>query len=378
MALSTDPAARRRLGALAATAVAALGVGAAVGATGGDEPPPSAPPRTQPARRDASPPAPPRLTVTQLAGQAVILRFAGTTAPAYVRRALRRKRVAGVILFRDNVPTAASTRRLTRSLQRAAGGRALICTDQEGGDIRVLAYAPPENGQATMTTPTAVAAASRAAARALRRAGINVSLAPVVDVGGPGQLMRGRAFPGDPADVARAAAAAVRAYRGTGVAPTVKHFPGLGAADANTDDAAVTIERSARDIGAADLPPFKAAIAAGAPIVMTSHARYSALDAGAVASQSRTISTDLLRGRLGFRGVVMTDSLEAEAVSGQMDPGEAAVRSVRAGADLVLTTGRGSYLPALRALAREARRDPDFRARLREAVARVEALRDSL
>jgi beta-N-acetylhexosaminidase len=197
-------------------------------------------------------------------------------------------------------------------------------------------------------------------------------------MGGPGPVMRGRAFAGGVADVAAATAAAVRAYRGSGVAPTLKHFPGIGAAVRNTDDAAVTIERPAAEIGAADLPPFKAGIDAGAPLVMVGHAVYPALDPDAVASQSRAVVTDLLRGELGFRGVAITDSIEAQAVRGRMGPAEAAVASVRAGIDLVLTTGRGSYLPALNALEAEARRDSAFRARLRQAAARVLALQASL
>jgi beta-N-acetylhexosaminidase len=111
---------------------------------------------------------------------------------------------------------------------------------------------------------------------------------------------------------------------------------------------------------------------------MLSHARYPALDRRAVASQSRAIVTDLLKRRLGFGGVAITDSIEARAVSGTMGPGKAAVRSVRAGIDLVLTTGPGSHLRVHRALQRAARRDPAFRARMTDAAARVLRLRRAL
>jgi beta-N-acetylhexosaminidase len=140
----------------------------------------------------------------------------------------------------------------------------------------------------------------------------------------------------------------------------------------------VDVTRGARAIGATDLPPFRAAIAAGVPLVMLSHARYPALDPSAIASQSRAIVTGLLKRRLGFKGVAITDSIEAQAVRSRMGPGEAAVRSIRAGADLVLTTGAGSHLRVWRALQRAARRDPAFRARLEDAAARVLALRRSL
>ena len=111
---------------------------------------------------------------------------------------------------------------------------------------------------------------------------------------------------------------------------------------------------------------------------MVSHATYPALDPRAIASQSRAIVTDLLKRRLGFKGVAVTDSIEARAVSGRMTPGRAAIRSIRAGIDLVLTTGPGSHLRVWRALQGEARRDPRFKRRLRDAAARVLSFRRSL
>ncbi|MEA2123611.1 MAG: beta-N-acetylhexosaminidase, partial [Solirubrobacteraceae bacterium] len=156
------------------------------------------------------------------------------------------------------------------------------------------------------------------------------------------------------------------------VGVTLKHFPGLGAADINTDKARVT------NRGRPGLRPFAAGSAAGAPAVILSHARYPALDAHHIASQSRAIVTGLLKQRLGFTGVAMTDSLEAYAVRSRMSMEAAAVRSVRAGVDLVLTTGQGTHIRALRALTAAAHRSRAFRARLTDAVARVLALQDRL
>jgi len=367
--------------ALIAIAIAATMTGAALGERDpAPAPQPRPPVRPAPAQpveaRDRA--AARKLPLRRLAGSAVIMRFAGNPAPAYVGRALHAGEAAGVILFRDNATSPAATRRLTGKLQRAAGGRAIISTDQEGGAIRILNWASPASSQSAVRTPAAARAASKAAARDLRRAGVNLNLAPIADRSGPGALMRSRAFPGGIAAVARITSASVRAYAGTGVLPTVKHFPGLGAADGNTDEVRVTINRPAGVIGRADLPPFKAAISAGAPAVMLSHAVYPALDRGAIASQSRAIVTDLLKRRLGFRGVAMTDSLEAYAVRSRMSPETAAVRSVRAGIDVVLTTGQGSHLRVLRALTAEARRSRAFRARLTDAAQRVSALQRAL
>ena len=380
-----DIAVRRRRAALLALAGASAVVGAAMGASA--EPQgtnqraapvaaapsaPSAPAAEAPPREAGSAVA--RLTPTQQAGLLVVLRYAGTSPPAYVTRALRRGWATGAILFRDNVVSPAQVRGVTARLRRAAGTRTpLICVDQEGGAIRILRFAAPESAPPSLGSAGAAAAAGRAAARDLRRAGVTVNLAPVADVVTvPGSVMRGRAFPGGAGAVAGAIRASVRAYRQTGVLPTLKHFPGLGGSRFNTDLRPVTISERP------PLAAFAAGIEAGVPLVMLSHAVYPALDPGTLASQSPAIVTGLLRGRLGFRGVAMTDSIEARAVVTGMSVERAAVRSVRAGVDVILTTGRGSHLRVLRALTAEARRDPRFRAALQRSAARVLALRRNL
>ena len=375
--LPRDPVKRRRLTALAVLAAGAALAGAAVGAggepgltraatttTAGGAPPPR---EVERAREEVD-----TLTPLQRAGQLVVLRMAGFSAPEYVRRALRERRAAGVILFRDNIRSPSQLRALTRSLHRAAGGRTIVAIDQEGGAIRNVPWAAPATAPPRLATADAARAAARAAARDLRAHGINVNFAPVADVAGPGSVMASRAFPGGAAQVGRQVAATVRAYAGTGVAPTAKHFPGLGAARQNTD-----FVPDVR-LDTAELRPFGAAVDAGVPLVMVGHALYPRLDRTRIASQSRPILTGQLRGELGFEGVIVTDSLEAKASVRRSQPAVSAVRSVAAGGDLMLTTGRGSYLPVLRALLKEAQRSRAFRARVRASAARVLALRGTL
>ena len=268
-----------------------------------------------------------------------------------MERRLRARETAGVVLFGPNVVTAAQTKRLTAAVQRAAGGDALVATDQEGGDIRTLSFA---------TT-----------AAELRAAGVNVNLAPVADVAQPGSVMAGRAFNGD---VQSEVVAAVRELLGAGVLPTLKHFPGFGRATENTDDTPVTIGASREEL-ATDLEPFRAAIDAGAPLVMASHALYPALDGENIASQSPAVLDTLLRDELGFEGAVMTDSLEAEAVLARSSVEVAAERSLAAGADLLLMTGRGSWIRVFPHLLRRARRSPALRERIAESAERVRQLR---
>lgn len=346
--------------ALAAGACGGGGGGATTGSTGA-APPPRAPPPS----------------LREQVGQLLVISYAGTTPPRYVLRALREGRAAGVILFGGNAPDAATVRAATRRLQRAAGGDAIVSLDQEGGEIRVLRFAPSDVGQARQPTPAAARTAAAATARALRDVGVNVVLGPVADVATtPGSFMAGRAYPGDATRVAASVRAAVGAYERAGIAATLKHFPGVGGSTANTDDASTAIGLSRAQL-TADLRPFRDG---GAPLVMLGHARYPALDPRRIASQSRAIATGLLRGELGFEGVAITDSLEAQASLDTTggDVGEAAVRSLAAGADLLLMTGPGSFPLVHDALLARARRNPVLRMRVNESAARVQALRREL
>jgi beta-N-acetylhexosaminidase len=369
--------ARRRLVALCVAASIALIVGIVVGAgSGGSGSGSSTAAATKPPAQAVKKAK--ELSLQRQIGEVLMIAFPGTTPPGYVQRALRLGRAGGVILFRANVPTPTVARELTRRLQHSARRRALIAVDQEGGPIRILNWAAPEPAQASVPVPTVARSQARAASRDLRAAGVNVNLAPVADVGGPGSVMTGRAFPGGTADVAALTGASVSGYRSAKVAPTLKHFPGLGATGTNTDDAPVTISTPAAAITTRDLPPFEAGIKAGAPLVMASHALYTGLDRKNIASQSKAILTTLLRGKLGFRGVVITDSMEAAAVLKRSSIETAALRSMSAGADLLLLTGSGSYPRVRNQLLVAAKRSAKFRARIAEAAARVIALKRSL
>jgi len=315
------------------------------------------------------------LTLEQQVGQLVVLSFSGTAPLAHVREALREKRAAGVILFGANITGPSQLRELTRAL-RDQGGRPIVAVDQEGGSIRRLPWAPPIRSAPEQLAAGTVRADSAAAARALRSVGVTVTFAPVADVPSVADAaLASRAFSRDRRIVSDAMAAAVRGWRSGGVASTAKHFPGLGGATANTDNALVTIRRSRATLDAVDLPPFVAAIAAGVPLVMVGHARYPALDRFRIASQSRPIIDGVLREELGFRGVVVTDSMEAKASLATGGITKVTERAVRAGADLLLLTERGSYKPVYEHLLALAQSSPEFRVRVREAAAHVLALK---
>jgi beta-N-acetylhexosaminidase len=316
-----------------------------------------------------------RLTLQEQVGQLVVMSFRGTKAPEYVLAALREKRSAGVILFGGNVRSPGQLRALTGSL-RQAGGRPVVAVDQEGGHVRRVPWVGPLRSEAAQAAAGAVRSEAAAAARELRALGITVNLAPVADVPTVSHAaLASRAFSRDPALVSASVPAAVRGWQASGIAAAAKHFPGLGGAAANTDDAVVRIPRSRAELEQVDLAPFRAAVGAGVGLVMVGHARYPALDRYRIASQSKPIIDGILRGELGFDGVVVADSLEARASLSTGSLAIVAERAIRAGVDLLLLTGRGSYRPVYDHLLAVASTDPAFRARVRESAVRVLALK---
>ena len=289
------------------------------------------------------------LTLEQQVGQLVVMSFRGTKAPAYVLDALRAKRSAGVILFGANVVSPDQVRALTLSLRRA-GGRPLVAVDQEGGRVRRVPWVGPVLAEPQQAASGTVRSGAAAAARELRALGITVNLAPVADVPSVrSAAIATRAFSHDPAVASASVRAAVRGWRAGGVAATAKHFPGIGAAVENTDDAVVRILRSRAELERVDLAPFRAAVTAGVPLVMVGHARYPALDRFRIASQSEPIidGAPPRRARLRRRrrdGLARGSGLALDGLARRRWRSAA----VRAGADLLLLTGRGSYRPGVR------------------------------
>jgi beta-N-acetylhexosaminidase len=272
----------------------------------------------------------------------------GTTPSADLLGRIRRGEVGGVILFGQNIASPSQLVALTAALQDAAasGGQPplLIATDQEGGSINRIAWAPPTLSAPQIgATGSSVVAQSQGAAAgsALRALGINVDLAPVADVPestSAFMYLQGRTFSFDATLTAALADAFATGLDSAGVEATMKHFPGIGFATHNTDAAAVTIDASAALLDPG-LRPYRAAIADGIPIVMLSNATYSAYDPSNGAGWSSAIGADLLRTTLGFSGVTMTDSLTGTAVARGVTQEALALQSALAGTDLLLVTG---------------------------------------
>jgi beta-N-acetylhexosaminidase len=289
-------------------------------------------------------------TLAQLVGQRLIVAFSGTHADANLLARVKAGQVGGVILFGPNVKSPAQLTALDASLQAAAsaGGRPplIIATDQEGGEVKRIPWAPPGRSAKQLGALPASASTRAGAltATALHADGVNVDLAPVADVPhGPADFIerQQRAFSTDRFTVAADAPAFASGLEGHGVWPTLKHFPGLGLATVSTDQALVRITAPAPTLTKGLLPYTVALRRNLNPLVMLSTAVYPALDWRA-AAWSPPIIKGLLRGRLGFSGVTITDSLDSAAAVRHQSVAGVALRSALAGSDLLLITGSGA------------------------------------
>jgi beta-N-acetylhexosaminidase len=333
------------------------------------------------------------LRPAQRAGQRIIYSFPGTTPPPELFDRIRAGEAAGVHFFSDNVSSPAQIRAVIAALvqaQKDSPIRAplLFITDQEGGQVRGLPGEPTLSEKQIGESADAVARARRAgmdAAQNLRGVGMNVNLAPVLDVfREPGNFIdqAGRSFSDDPNVVRRLGTAFIKAERDVGIAPSSKHFPGLGSArvDQNTDEAPVTLPVSRAELHRIDEAPYAAAISAGVKVIMLSWATYPSLDADRPAGLSSIVLQDELRTRLGFKGVTISDTLIAGALQPFGTVGQRGVLAAEAGIDLLLCSfGDVSQGDEARDALAEALQNGQLdRRSFNAAVGRVTALRNDL
>jgi len=326
--------------------------------------------------------AAPAPSVRELVGQRFVVAMEGSSPSPSLLARIRRGEVGGIILFGANIESRTQVARSIAALQRAARTSRrpslLIATDQEGGAIRRVPWAGP-----TLTTselgrlsPGRIQEEARAAGQQLRSVGINVDLAPVVDVPVAGSFMalERRTFARDASRVAAAATAFARGLESARVAAALKHFPGIGRATRNTDRTAVSLAATRGELLGSDLVPFRRAIAAGVPLVMISNATYPAFDAKPAPWSPRIQA--LLRSTLGFKGVTITDSLDGAAASRSRTIDGVASLAAQAGIDLLLLTGsEASSAGAYESVVRAAERGSISAPGLRRSYARIVSLK---
>ncbi len=325
-----------------------------------------------------------KLTVAQRAGQVLMI---GTPVgdPTSIAATVRQYQLGAVFLAGRSKQPAATLLAATKTLQQAAADSSgiplQIAVDQEGGQVQTL------SGPDFPTIPSALVQGTWSTsqlhdrtvewAKRLRAAGLTMDLAPVADTvpAGTGDANPpigafDRQFGSDPAKVAGSVTTVVGAVQEAGILATVKHFPGLGRVRANTDTStnAVDSTTTAED---AYLQPFQAAIGADTTAVMISSAKYPKLDSANIAAYSPAIITGLLRQKLGFTGLVLSDDLGAAVAAKSLPVGDRAVRFLTAGGDVVLTVRTADAAPMSAALVTAAGKDPQFAARLADAAGHV-------
>ena len=281
--------------------------------------------------------------VARQAAACLLVGFAGTRAPEWLRRQVGRG-LGGVVLYAHNIESADQVARLTREL-RDARDDVLVCVDEEGGDVTRLEATTGSSypGHLALGAADDVGLTRQVASAIgadLAAVGINVDLAPVADVNTDplNPVIGVRSFGSDPSRVSAHVAAFVEGLQERRVAAVVKHFPGHGSTQVDSHLALPTVTDDAPTLARTALPPFRAAIEAGARAIMTAHLSVPALDAGP-ATLSRRVITGLLREQLAFGGLVVTDALEMRAISGTVGVRQAAVMALAAGAD-ALCLGR--------------------------------------
>jgi len=336
------------------------------------------------------------LSPLQLAGQRVIYSYSGLNPPASLIALIQHGEAAGVIFFGQNISSKTQIAGVIKRLEQADASplnpvRAplLLMTDQEGGEVRRLPGQPVLSEKQIGAKPlpqakTLATQAGRGAAANLRGVGMNVNLAPVLDVyrkAGDFDDQFGRSYSKNPAVVSVLGANMIKAMQAGGVAATAKHFPGLGAAAAtqDTDIRPVTLNLSLATIRGIDEAPFKAAISAGVRLVMVSWAIYPSIQALPAGLSPKVVQGEL-RNRLKFTGVTITDALEAGALKAYGSTQNRTLLAARAGMDLILASAQNvtQGQQAMGALAAAYRNGTLNHAAFLASVNRVIALRRTL
>jgi beta-N-acetylhexosaminidase len=299
------------------------------------------------------------MSARQLAGQRVIYSYSGLRPPSRLLSLIRAGDVGGVIFFGNNYSSRSQFTSAVKKLESANAASSnpardyplLLMTDQEGGLVRRLPGAPVRSEKWIGSRASASSRSRQArlagtgAGQNLHSYGLNVNLAPVLDVyrkAGDFDDQFQRSYSRNPGIVSTLGAAFIKAQQAAGVAATAKHFPGLGAAAAsqNTDLRPVTITLSRSALQNTDESPYKAAIATGVDLVMVSWAKYPSLGSSRPAGLSSIIVQSQLRKRLGFTGLTITDAIGAGALGSYGSTGNRALQAAVAGMQIILSAGQ--------------------------------------
>lgn len=319
----------------------------------------------------------------RLVGQTIVAKLGAKGPDQVLLKRVRKGQVGGVIVFpNDPAKLKADVQQLQSAASAGHNPGLLVMIDQEGGSVKRLKQGPPDVSPADLGKSGDENQSKDQGQKTgsyLTGLGVNVDLAPVLDVSKPqtADSIKSRTFGSDPAVVSKVGVAFAEGLQDGGAVATAKHFPGLGRATVSTDDRPTSIAATSDELQA-DLEPFKAAIAAGVKMVMVSTASYPTLGAKKPAAFSPTIVKNMLRGQFGFDGVVITDDLEGGAVTSSLPPLVAATSALKAGDDMLLyAKNANASQKAFGGLVREVKSGQLDRAVVQSAYNRITDLKDS-
>jgi beta-N-acetylhexosaminidase len=324
-----------------------------------------------------------------ICGGLVVGGFAGTSIPRSFEARLAKGELGGAILFARNLtPDPDATAALCEAIVAAAASAPdaavapVVSVDQEGGRVARLKspvlVLPPAAVLGARCDAAELQVLGEALGAQLAALGFSMDYAPVLDVhtNPRNPIIGDRAFGTEPEHAARAALAFARGLEACGVSPCGKHYPGHGDTSQDSHIDLPFVEASRARLDAVELLPFRRAAEAKLPALMSAHVVFPALADGVPATLARAIATDLLRGELGFEGVLVSDDLEMRAIADRFGIAEAAVLAVDAGCDaLLICSDEAAQGAAVEALVRRAERDATFRERCEQAHRRTIALR---
>ncbi len=327
--------------------------------------------------------------VKDLIGQVLVCGFEGDYLDEHAKTLIETHHIANIILFSRNISSLSQIQALTSDLQacaKAAGlsDPLLICTDQENGLVRRLSSdlpgMPGNMAQGAAADAPLSRNIGRITGQMMALCGINMNLAPVLDVNNNPQnpVIGVRSYSDDPKAVTDLGLATMAGLEESGIIPCAKHFPGHGDTQVDSHLDLPVVAHSIERMECVELKPFEAAIAANIPVIMTAHIVFTALDSQNPATLSPAVLTDLLRGHMGFSGVVTTDCLEMNAISQGVGVGAGAVKALQAGADMVMVSHHLDLQEeAVEAIAQAVAQGTLSLSRLQEAAGRIAQLKKS-
>lgn len=279
-------------------------------------------------------------------GKFFMFGFDGAKPTKAILDFIRRDKISGVILFRRNYVSIDQLKNLTNELQNAAGGNLLIGIDQEGGRVAnlptsIIDIPPMEKLGRDYINGESTELAWRLGCELgekLKGLGFNLDFAPVLDVhtNDRNPIIGNRAFSRNPEVVAKLGCELVRGMTDVGIISCGKHFPGHGDTSEDSHETLPKLDHDMRRLNEVELIPFKSAIDEGIPTLMSAHVVYEKVDSGIPATLSKKILQGVLRDSLGFNGVLFSDDMEMNAIANNYDFGDASVKSINAGCDIVL------------------------------------------